>query len=96
MLEDKGVSLIVAQKQMGDEDWAGLWRRLEKSGCDLWNWRKSYFDPEIMDGTQWELKIRKGGRKLKSHGSNAFPGGDEEGNEFDLFLGELQSLLGVG
>ena len=35
--------------------------------CDeikLWSWKKEYFNQGVMDGTQWELKIKKGG-KLK-------------------------------
>ena len=40
--------------------------------CDeikLWSWKKEYFNQGVMDGTQWELKIKKGG---KLRGRNIF------------------------
>jgi len=38
------------------------------------SWDGEYSDPDILDGTQWELKLKFDGRKkFKTGGSNAFP-----------------------
>lgn len=38
------------------------------------SWDEEYSDPYIMDGTQWELKLKLDGRKkFKASGSNVFP-----------------------
>ncbi len=37
-------------------------------------WKHHYYDPHILDGTQWELTIEyAGGRKVEYDGSNAYP-----------------------
>ena len=45
-------------------------------------WRKEYYNPCVLDGTQWELEIRfsDSRRPLKIYGSNAYP------YNFDIFL----------
>lgn len=50
-------------------------------------WRTSYMNPDILDGTQWELTIEfsDGHKPFKTGGSNAYP------YNFD----ELKELLGV-
>ena len=70
MCQDGGAALIIAEKQMTEHDWAALWARLDEQRCDFWNWRKTYRDPDIMDGTQWELKFSMGSRFVKSYGCN--------------------------
>ncbi|WP_181305534.1 hypothetical protein [Rufibacter sp. XAAS-G3-1] len=35
-------------------------------------WKKRYDSP-ILDGTQWELKLKTATRSLKCYGSNAYP-----------------------
>jgi len=38
------------------------------------SWDEEYYDPYIMDGTQWELKLKFDNRKkFKASGSNVFP-----------------------
>ncbi len=40
----------------------------------LHEWKKKYVDPEVMDGTQWTLKIKMtGGRKRTYEGDNDYP-----------------------
>lgn len=40
----------------------------------LHEWRKKYDDPDILDGTQWELEIKlTKGRKRSYYGSNMYP-----------------------
>ena len=46
----------------------------------FWNWRRSYFEDGVFDGTQWLLKVRggkTGNRRKTSEGSNLFPKGWE-------------------
>jgi hypothetical protein len=95
MCQDGGAALIIAEKQMTEHDWAALWARLDEQRCDFWNWRKTYRDPDIMDGTQWELKSRMGGRYVKSYGCNAFPGGGKKNSEFNKFVEALEWVLGI-
>ncbi len=78
------------------------WQRFARScdRVDVWGWRKSYSDPMICDGTQWELKLCWDGRSVSSSGSNAYPGGsDEFGSDdyspkFKAFLRALSRLTG--
>jgi len=38
------------------------------------NWKPKYFDPDILDGEQWDLTVRyTDGSKLEHSGSNAYP-----------------------
>lgn len=50
-------------------------------------WRTSYMNPDVLDGTQWDLTIEfsDGHKPFKTGGSNAFP------YNFDA----LEELLGV-
>ena len=93
MYEDHGAGLVVAEKQMTEADWVELWARLDKQNCDFWNWRKTYNDPNIMDGTQWELKIRMGSRFVDCYGCNVFPGGDGDNSEFNRFEETLNQFV---
>ena len=44
-------------------------------GIHIGEWKKSYFDPCVLDGTQWKLEIYFDNERkpLKISGSNAFP-----------------------
>jgi hypothetical protein len=95
MCQDGGAALIIAEKQMTEHDWAALWARLDEQRCDFWNWRKTYSDPDIMDGTQWELKFSMGSRFVKSYGCNVFPGGGKKNSEFNKFVEALEWVLGI-
>jgi hypothetical protein len=59
-------------------DWQRFWEAIEQAG--VWKW-ETYYSTMVCDGTQWSLKIRHGGRKLDSGGSNCYPGGNED--EYD-------------
>ncbi len=52
--------------------WRRFYRLLEE--LDVWNWRETYENAGILDGSQWELEIVCGGRRVRSYGSNAWPG----------------------
>ncbi|SIR32488.1 hypothetical protein [Pontibacter lucknowensis] len=64
-----------------DNDWLYLISYLKS--C---RWNKRY-DSEILDGTQWELKVKGNGININSYGSNSYP------QEFDEFLGILNRLI---
>ena len=56
----------------------------------IWNWDKEYFNKHIMDGTQWELKIkRQGRRRRRIFGSNAYP---KPNGTFTTFIMALNRL----
>jgi len=41
---------------------------------NILTWKKRYSDPNIMDGTQWEININfQNGKKIEIHGNNDYP-----------------------
>ena len=69
---------------------------------NVWGWDSRYEDQRILDGTQWELEIDYGIKKISTSGSNSYPGADnvdmlldwEDTPVFDDFLHALNLLLG--
>lgn len=60
-------------RSLSNAEWETL---LNKLYCKLFlhEWRKQYDDPNILDGTQWSLKIKlTGNRQRNYYGSNLFP-----------------------
>ncbi len=63
---------------------------------------RSYEDQRILDGTQWELAIDYGIKKISTSGSNSYPGANnvdmlldwEDTPVFDDFLHAFNLLLG--
>jgi len=39
----------------------------------IWEWKKRYSNPHILDGTSWSVSIEYEGKRFKSSGSNAYP-----------------------
>ena len=78
------------------EAWAEFWRAAEVAG--VWQWQKEYSNLNVLDGTQWSLKLEHQGRHVNCYGSNAFPGADgmkyAASGEFARFLKALQALTG--
>ncbi len=76
------------------EEWLAFWDALDRLGA--WSWGKDYFDPDILDGTQWSVRIRLGRGRLTSQGSNAYPptGNNDETKEFRQFRAAIGRLLG--
>ena len=69
------------------EDWGRFWSSVDDAGA--WEWRGSYEpDFEVMDGSNWVVKLRHGDRAVRSRGSNAFPEG------WTVFADALIQLLG--
>ena len=69
------------------KDWEKFWLTVDT--LKVWSWEKEYIS-EICDGTQWELRIkRKGRRRRIISGSNAYP--QPEGT-FESFLDAITKL----
>jgi|TARA_B100001964_G_C13978731_1_gene485232 hypothetical protein len=70
------------------KDWEEFWKVID--ALKVWSWKKSYYDENVDDGTQWELKIkRQGRRRRRMFGSNAYP---EPRGTFDSFIKALNKL----
>ena len=79
------------------EQWEQFWAAVNAAG--VWNWARDYTNPDVLDGTQWLLKLTHDGGTVRCAGSNAFPG--SEGPNFDRaipfgrFLTALERLTGL-
>jgi len=77
--------------------WLNFRKKLD--AINVWKWKRNYVNPDVCDGTQWELIIDYGIRKKKTYGSNRYPGyADQydmsETPEFKALLHALGLLLG--
>ena len=82
------------------EQWARFWEAVEEIG--VWKWKSDYSNHNVLDGTSWSLELRRKWRAVKSHGSNGYPGGNEEeeygygpDSAFANFLRALEQLTGA-
>jgi len=71
------------------EHWAVFRERVETLG--VWQWRGPYDNPDIDDGTQWELQISLGGHRTACRGSNRYPP-DGSGTPSEAFRGMLEAV----
>ena len=70
------------------KDWEEFWHEVD--ALKVWSWKKDYYDEGVDDGLQWELKIkREGRRRRRIFGSNAYP---EPKGTFDSFIKALNNL----
>ena len=77
--EESNPVLIVEEVKLTEEQLNIFWDDLDK--LKVWDWNRDYTNLEIMDGTEWRLKIKKPKkRSIKTEGQNAYP------NNFDDFL----------
>ena len=53
------------------EEWNKFLESIER--LDVLNWKESYIDPSILDGTQWLFQIRTESFEIETGGSNAYP-----------------------
>lgn len=81
--------------------WRNFIAKLDAIG--VWKWKKYYKNPHVLDGTQWEFEIVIGDKRVKSGGSNSYPGivndpecmdAPESSPEFDALLAALNNLTG--
>ena len=70
------------------KEWEEFWQTVDT--LKVWSWKKNYINRDVIDGTQWELRIkRKGRRRRIIFGSNAYP--QPEGT-FESFLDAITKL----
>lgn len=91
-----GVGKTVKTK-ISDDQWREFWHAIEEAG--VWKWKSHYDDTTgICDGTQWLLELAQGERRLKTGGSNAYPGSDgmdyTDKSEYGRFRAALRKLVG--
>ena len=61
------------QRKATDREWSGVIKKLYEELC-IHEWKRKYVDNDILDGTQWSLRIKlTGGRERHYYGSNEFP-----------------------
>ena len=79
-----------------DGAWALFWQAVEAAG--VWRWNDLYENLDVLDGTQWSLKLEHHGNNLTSGGSNAYPGSNapdySETGEFGQFIKAVRELTG--
>jgi hypothetical protein len=75
------------------QDWEAFWSAIDRIG--VWQWQPRYDDPDILDGTQWTLELMNGPRRVKSFGSNSYPGGTDRGHAqpFEQLLDAIGALV---
>ena len=56
-------------------------------GSKILEWKESYADPDILDGTQWGVRIALDEEELYKHGSNKYP------RKWDAFCMGLSELV---
>ncbi|MCU7834922.1 MAG: hypothetical protein KZQ83_06660 [gamma proteobacterium symbiont of Taylorina sp.] len=70
-----------------EKRWNKFWQKLDK--LKVWGWERKYYDPDVLDATQWEvIIIYDGNKKIISDGSNYYPKG------FKKFLKAVRKLIG--
>jgi hypothetical protein len=81
------------------EQWLEFRRELDAIG--VWDWRRTYPNPGVADGTQWLLEVTYPDRTAKSQGSNNYPGAKAEpsgvpsgSKVFTRYLKAAERLLG--
>lgn len=80
------------------EDWRGFWLAVEGAGVP--RWRERYVAEDVVDGGGWHIRLRDGGLRVESFGSNAYPdrwGHERElemPDEFGAFLTALGEMVG--
>ena len=55
------------------------------------NWKRRY-DSNVLDGTQWELRVKGESISIESYGSNAYP---DDFDEFLMLLNRVISEVGM-
>ncbi|MBK5287343.1 MAG: HD domain-containing protein [Acidimicrobiia bacterium] len=85
----------LAQNEPEPSDWEQFWTSLDT--INAWQWSGDYRNPEVMDGTNWSIRILHGTRLLAASGSNSYPPiGDttEPSPAFEAFLAAISRIAG--
>ena len=51
--------------------WQNFYKKVAAAKADTWE--RYYNEPGILDGTQWEFRLKAANLKIKTGGSNAYP-----------------------
>ncbi|WP_348544151.1 hypothetical protein [Chthoniobacter sp.] len=63
---------VVQRRRMPSEvEWKKFWQTMDS--LHLWDWKASYYDPDMMDGHAWRMSCCIHSHRIKSDGSNAYP-----------------------
>ena len=81
---DSGEMLVM----LSPREWQNFYKKLAAAKVD--KWKRYYSDPDILDGTQWEFRLKTADLKIKTGGSNAYPP-DEQ---WTLLMQALRNLTG--
>jgi DNA-directed RNA polymerase subunit RPC12/RpoP len=88
----------VVHKQLGNQDWERFWSALLDGDVHIWGWKNNYFNPSVLDGTEWSLELHTGENKKKISGFNAFPGFSgpdwRKSKEFCCLISAIGLLIG--
>lgn len=83
--------------QPTEPQWTEFWQEVDRIG--VWHWSREYWNPDVLDGIQWSLELRRGERRVKSEGSNLYPGSTgpdyPADSPFAQFLRALGKLTGL-
>jgi len=83
------------------EEWKKLHRVMDE--VELWRWNREYFNPDVLDGTSWEIECEWDDQAIRTGGSNAFPSdpdsriptySENESKRFDSLLRAISQLVG--
>ena len=86
--DDEEPDKVLNETAPSTKDWEEFWNEVD--ALKVWGWEKDYNDDDVCDGTQWELTIkREGRRKRRIFGSNAYP---EPKGTFESFVKALSKL----
>lgn len=82
-----------------DEQWRAFRRALESIG--VWQWRDTYPNPRVCDGTRWRVEIAYDDAEVVSRGDNNYPRADgspsenpEPTEQFRRLTGAVSALTG--
>ncbi len=84
-----------------EPQWQALRNAMDES--ELWSWRPEYINPNVKDGTSWEIECDWDEQTIRTAGSNAFPSdpdaqkatfSQDESKRFDSLMRAISQLLG--
>lgn len=106
----KGDTLIYKTREAGGNEQeqrfkptAAQWRAFAKAlaSAGAQHWQSRYNNSDVMDGTQWSLKLKFGELQVNSSGSNNYPDRLGKANDkpeytptFEAYLKAVKALLG--
>lgn len=68
--------------------WQNFYKKLAEA--KVRRWRRYYNDPHVLDGTQWEFRLKTADLKIETGGSNA----DPTDEQWAMLLQALRNLTG--